>query len=47
MKGTVIKPMQILNGLCLNAWLLYTKYNKLTHWFYKALLDGRIPACNV
>ena len=31
MKGIVIKPMQILNGLCLNTWLLYTKDNKLTH----------------
>jgi hypothetical protein len=46
MKGKIIKHMQILNGLCLNTWLFNRKDNKLTHWFYNALLDGRNAAYN-
>jgi hypothetical protein len=46
-KGTVMKSMQILNGLYLKTWLFNRKNNKLTHWFYNALLDSRIPAYNV
>ena len=46
MKGIAIKHTEILNGLCLNSLLFIRKYNKLTDWFYKALLDSRNPAYN-
>jgi len=46
LKRKVMKSMQTLNGLYLNTWLFNRKENKLTNWFYNALLDSRILAYN-